>query len=190
MGNTAESGKGGGLRLQLGQRHRTCSAAPVTEQVARRAGGQQHHRQTTFAGWAGGGVSLQDAVKVSFINNTVVSNDATASSGVLFNTDAAAQANVGPPNCTTVGAEDHVPADHHVDQPGRPVWKRRRIRPTSLPPYRRERGVPDRDAELHEDLQPILENNLFWQNRTFHITVGGLDTGIQGLQNIVTLIPT
>jgi hypothetical protein len=57
------------------------------------------------AGWAGGGVSLQDAVNVSFINNTVISNDATASSGVLFNTDGAAMANVGPPNCTTVGAD-------------------------------------------------------------------------------------
>ncbi len=38
------------------------------------------------AGWDGGGVSMQDALKVRFINNTVVSNDTTASAGVLFNT--------------------------------------------------------------------------------------------------------
>ncbi len=34
------------------------------------------------AGWDGGGVSLQDALKVSFVNNTVASNDTTASAGV------------------------------------------------------------------------------------------------------------
>jgi hypothetical protein len=35
-----------------------------------------------------------------------------------------------------------------------------------------------------------MSNNLFWQNRSFYITVGGLNQGIQGLQNIVTLNPT
>ena len=38
------------------------------------------------AGWDGAGVSLQDALEVNIINNTIVSNDTTASAGVLFNT--------------------------------------------------------------------------------------------------------
>ena len=51
------------------------------------------------AGWDGGGVSLQDALKVSFINNTVISNDTTASSGVLFNTIGAPEGSTPPPGC-------------------------------------------------------------------------------------------
>jgi len=38
------------------------------------------------AGWDGAGISLQDALDVNIVNNTIMSNDTTASSGVLFNT--------------------------------------------------------------------------------------------------------
>src|ERR1700751_6078585 len=51
------------------------------------------------AGWTGGGVALFDAVKVDFRNNTVVSNDSTASAGVLFNSVGAPNANHAPPGC-------------------------------------------------------------------------------------------
>ena len=36
------------------------------------------------AGWDGGGISLLDALATNLINNSVVSNNSTASSGVLF----------------------------------------------------------------------------------------------------------
>jgi hypothetical protein len=36
---------------------------------------------------------------------------------------------------------------------------------------------------------PVLTNNLFWQNRAFYITVGGVNPAIPGLQNVVTLNP-
>jgi hypothetical protein len=104
VGNTAESGKGGGLRLQNingtdvqrspRNRNRWYEVSVINNIIA-----------NNVAGWSGGGVSVQDAVRVNFINNTVISNDSTASAGVLFNTALAAQANVGPPNCTTVGSE-------------------------------------------------------------------------------------
>ena len=51
------------------------------------------------AGWDGGGISLQDALNVSIINNTIVSNDTTASAGVLFNTIGAPGASTPPPGC-------------------------------------------------------------------------------------------
>jgi hypothetical protein len=38
------------------------------------------------AGWDGAGISLEDALAVRIINNTIASNDTTASSGVLVNT--------------------------------------------------------------------------------------------------------
>jgi len=40
---------------------------------------------------------MMDALKVNLINNTIVSNDTTASSGVLFNTLGAPNANTPPP---------------------------------------------------------------------------------------------
>jgi hypothetical protein len=95
MGNSAESGSGGGLRLQLvnGQ-----DVAAFPNRPDQRLSGPQAQRSpgwnsvtvtnniiaNNVAGWDGGGVSLQDALKVRFVNNTVISNDTTASAGVLF----------------------------------------------------------------------------------------------------------
>ena len=50
------------------------------------------------------GVSLEDALAVNFVNNTVVANDTTASSGVLFNTLGAPNASSqSPPGSTSNG---------------------------------------------------------------------------------------
>lgn len=127
---------------------------------------------------------------MSFINNTVISNDATASSGVLFNTDAAAQANVGPPNCTTVGAETTCqPITTSTKQPS--GLETAPHTSNLMAAFTGASGAcPTGMPNCTKISNPVLENNIFWQNRTFNITVGGLDSGIQGLQNIVTLIPT
>jgi len=80
MGNTAESGEGGGLRLQSINGNDVFNnpnapshwyALSVTNNII----------VNNVAGWNGGGVSIQDAVKVDFRNNTVASNDSTASAG-------------------------------------------------------------------------------------------------------------
>src|SRR4029077_3042944 len=36
---------------------------------------------------------------------------------------------------------------------------------------------------------PFLANNLFWHNRSFHITVGGLGTAPLNQQNTVSIVP-
>src|SRR4029077_17394280 len=96
MGNTAESGEGGGLRLQSinGNDVFNNPSAPshwyalsVTNNII----------VNNVAGWNGGGVSIQDSVMVDFRNNTVISNDSTASAGVLFDTVNAPNANTPPP---------------------------------------------------------------------------------------------
>jgi len=190
LGNTAESGKGGGLRLQAingtdvarspndASRWYTVS---VTNNII----------VNNVAGWAGGGVSVQDAVSVNFINNTVVSNDSTASAGVLFNTSAAAQANVPPPtNCTTVGAE--TTCDPITTSSYQPAGLETARHTQNLIGAFNAQAVncPGGLAGCQTFSIPVLSNNLFWQNRSFYITVGGLNQGIPGLQNIVTLNPT
>src|SRR6185312_1600070 len=37
---------------------------------------------------------------------------------------------------------------------------------------------------------PLLMNNVFWQNRAFHVEVGDLGTGQQNQQKVVTLVPS
>jgi len=55
--------------------------------------------------------SLQDALRVKFVNNTVVSNDTTASAGVLFNALGSANANNPPPGVATRSRSPSQPQD-------------------------------------------------------------------------------
>ncbi|WP_185646390.1 choice-of-anchor Q domain-containing protein [Burkholderia sp. Bp9143] len=189
MGNTAESGKGGGLRLQQVngtdvQRSPNNAANWYTVRVINNIIGNN------VAGWGGGGVSLQDAVSVSFVNNTVVSNDATATAGVLFNTQGATQANVGPPNCTTVGSETTCnPITTSTYQPAGLETARHT---TNFISAFTSAGVacPAGLPNCTTFSNPLLTNNVFWHNRTFYITVSGPNPNIPGLQNTVTLNPT
>jgi Bacterial cadherin-like domain/IPT/TIG domain len=189
VGNTAESGKGGGLRLQ------NVNGTDVQRNPNNRNAWYQVNVVNNIiannvAGWAGGGVSLQDAVRVNFVNNTVVSNDATASAGVLFNTPAATQANVGPPNCTTVGAETTCsPITTSQYQPA--GLETARHTTNFIAAFTRPHVVcPTGEPNCTTFSNPVLTNNLFWQNRTFYITVGGPNKNIAGLQNAVALNPS
>jgi len=91
QGNTAESGNGGGLRLQ--------NVNGTDVQRNPRSPGKWHEVDVTnniivdnVAGWTGGGVSLQDAVRVNSSTTRLFPNDSTATAGVLFNT-------LGAPTC-------------------------------------------------------------------------------------------
>ncbi|MGE5054455.1 MAG: choice-of-anchor D domain-containing protein [Acidobacteriota bacterium] len=103
MGNSAEAGSGGGLRLQningtdvvnfpRGNNATTWPGAPSDGSRQFQMLSPWNAIQITnniisnnVAGWDGGGLSLLDALNVDILNNTIVSNDSTASSGVLFN---------------------------------------------------------------------------------------------------------
>ena len=82
-GNFAEGGHGGGIRLQQvnGADIVATKSVPLF----------WHHVTITnntidnnVAGWAGGGVSLADALSTSILNNTVVSNDSAGIAGVVL----------------------------------------------------------------------------------------------------------
>src|SRR5437762_10917153 len=85
MGNGAESGSGGGLRLQ-GIKGSDVIAFPTTPAYCYSVLVTNNIITNRVAGWDGAGISLLDALSVNIINNTIASNDTTASSGVLFNT--------------------------------------------------------------------------------------------------------
>jgi hypothetical protein len=79
QGNFAESGSGGGIRLQgVNGAEISCGTlykVTVTNNII----------VNNVAGWAGGGISLADTLNSSIINNTIASNDSVGIVGGLFN---------------------------------------------------------------------------------------------------------
>lgn len=197
MGNTAESGKGGGLRLQsvngtdvqrnLGNPNKWYKVRVINNIIA-----------DNVAGWSGGGVSLQDAVRVDFINNTVIANDATASAGVLFNTPAASQSNVPPPGCTSSPNSADSTCTSFIEastqQPAglETTSHTQNLLAAFVPPanFRGNVRCPADEPNCTKFSNPVLTNNLFWQNRSFYISVSSQpNPNIPGVQNAVTLNP-
>ena len=93
IGNAADSGSGGGLRFQHVNGTDVLDFPNGTQCDATLTNSTCHWNTVrvtnniianNVAGWDGGGVSLQDSLAVNLVNNTIVSNDSTASSGVLF----------------------------------------------------------------------------------------------------------
>jgi hypothetical protein len=199
MGNAAESGSGGGLRFQdiNGSDVITFPAQPlkwyqvtVTNNII----------TNNVAGWDGGGISMQDSIGVNIINNTIASNDTTASAGVLFNTLGAplASGSTGPGPCATIYPPPPVCQTTSTMQPAGLVTIRNSPQLTTaiaaLPVLPNIAGQPAGSRvycpPTHPSCArvgiPLLANNVFWQNRAFHIGVGALSSQYQ--QNIVTLM--
>jgi len=206
QGNTAESGNGGGLRLQEvngndvvnntgGPGECFVTSSPVLSGAGSYGPGatqchwyQEYVTNNVFvdnvAGWSGGGLSLNDSLLVNFINNTVASNDTTASAGVLFDTSGASLANVPPPGCnpgTGVGCTNPITTSQY--EPAGLATEPIGLNLSTAWPA----GVtcPAAYPNCNKFSNPALANNVFWQNRAFYITV----TAQPGLQSTVLLNP-
>ena len=185
MGNTAESGSGGGIRLQTVN---GTEVARFPRQPDRwyEVNIFNNIIANNVAGWDGGGVSMQDALKVNFVNNTVVSNDTTASAGALFNTLGAPLASTPVPNCTDPSTHETVVCTG-AQPAGLVTMQNTSNLIASLP----NRGIrcPDDHPHCETVSYPRLENNLFWHNRAFTIEVGGFGGGTLSQQHLVKLTP-
>ena len=200
MGNTAESGSGGGIRLELINGNEVVRF-PTTPTQWYGVNVTNNIIANNVAGWDGGGVSLQDALAVNFINNTVVSNDTTASAGVLFNTLGAPQAGTPPPNCDPTNNPTCAGVSVVTSTPqaaGLVTMQNTSNLTSGMPATIRcptGHGIGGTgvggltNASCRSYSYPVIENDLFWQNRTFNIQVGGLGSGLQSQQNLVTLVP-
>ena len=222
-GNSADSGSGGGLRLQAVNGTDIPRFPNPTAAQAPFAGGDcttqyksgalnclwyvvtitNNIINNNIAGWDGAGVSLEDALAVKLINNTISSNDTTASSGVLFNTLGAPNAssqspastcqnqNGGTVSCpqpaglvTLQNSPQMIAGFSGIDANGQPVTGPPMT--ITCPPGNYQGGTATNGSCIHISY-PALYNNLFWQNRAFQIGVGGSGTGQQNQQNVVTL---
>ena len=198
MGNAADSGAGGGLRLQ-GINGAEVGFFPDGRATTGRNGHPSRWYTVAVtnniiannvAGWDGAGVSLQDALAVNFVNNTVVSNDSTASSGVLFDAFFAPLAGAPRPQSPTCSGA----CDRSVPQPsGISVAPHSAELLASLPasiicPDGHSQGSLT-NGSCRQVSYPLLYNDVFWQNRSYYIGVTGLGSAAQNQnqQNVVAL---
>jgi hypothetical protein len=179
QGNTAEEGSGGGLMLMH------VNGNDVLNNPSNSA--QWYHVSITnnifgnnVAGWTGGGVALFDAVSVDFRNNTVVSNDSTATAGVLFDTLGAPSANHAPPGCDPT-ANPNCGGFSVVSSNFQPAGLATELHSSNLLPAFTNPNVTcpagnDTVPPTHACTRfsvPNIANDIFWQNRAFHITTAG-----------------
>jgi hypothetical protein len=191
MGNGAEAGSGGGLRLQA------VNGADVARFPAHPE--RWYSVQVTnniivnnVAGWDGAGVSLEDSLAVNLINNTIASNDTTASSGSLFNTLGAPLASSQSPTPLCLAQNGGTVS---CPQPAGLVTMQNSPQLTSsfttgaitCPPGNYAPGTSPTNGTCIHISYPAMYNNVFWQNRSYQIGVGPLGTGGENQQNVVSL---
>jgi hypothetical protein len=203
MGNAAESGSGGGMALQAvnGTDVVNFPNGGVTRTFPGISGAQSVWYSplvtnniivNNVAGWDGGGVSLLDALNVNMINNTIMSNDSTASSGVLFNTVGAPLASTQGMNCIQNGsttASCPQPAGL-VSIQNSATLNANLTGNITCPPGHGPGGTGTgglTNGACRRFSYPELYNDVFWQNRSFYVTVGALGPGTTNQQNVVTL---
>jgi hypothetical protein len=225
-GNSADAGSGGALRFQavngtdiarfpnpvtgLGSRFN-----PANCQSQYTSGGAMNCNwyvvrvtnniiNDNVAGWDGAGVSLEDALVVILTNNTISSNDTTASSGVLFNTLGAPEAssqspgpickaqNGGTASCpqpaglVSMQNSPQLISSYVPPPPALPIT-------ITCPPGSYAPGTSPTNGTCTNISYPGLYNNLFWQNRSFQVGVmtnaNGTPSGTGNLnqQNVVGL---
>ncbi len=182
QGNMAESGSGGGIRLQ--QVNGTdVSTFPSQPNLWNNVSITNNMIVNNVAGWDGGGISLQDSLGVSIINNTIASNDALASSGVLTQSIGLPQASAPAGSGTCVSATGTTVSC--PQSAGVTSTQHSPIFTTSLT------GItitcPTGQPNCQGFSSPLLQNNVIWQNRSFEIGVGGPGTGNLNQQNLVSL---
>jgi hypothetical protein len=195
LGNAAESGSGGGIRFQA-VNGTEVTRFPTSPQNWYSVNVTNNIIANNVAGWDGGGVGLLDSLAVNFTNNTIVSNDSTASAGTLFNAYfAGLSSDQSPPPGTCVNSTNGACTASAPQAAGLSASPNSPQLTTLLPATVR---CPSGHASgnltngsCRGVSYPLLSNNIFWQNRSFHLEVGGTATGgTDYQQSLVTLHPT
>jgi hypothetical protein len=187
MGNAAESGSGGGIRLQ-GINGTDVITFPMNPLLWYSVQVTNNIIADNVAGWDGAGISLEDALAVDIVNNTIMSNDSTATSGVLFNTLGAPLASSQGPTCTSNCGSTSAPQPAGLVAVQNSAQLTASLPTTIVCPVGHAAGTGSAliNGTCRNISYPRLYNDIFWQNRSFYIGVGGaVDPKFQ--QNVVTL---
>ena len=153
MGNFAQGGHGGGVRLfeVNGEDVRPSDNSSEWWKVTL----SNNIITNNVAGWSGGGISMADTLNSVIVNNTVASNDSTGIAGTLFNTQVGLQ-NTGP--STAVPSAAGISSD--------------------LTSATLLAAVPVGLRSANTISSPTLTNNIIWHNRSFFFD---MSTGVTRL---------
>ncbi len=207
LGNAADSGSGGGLRLQHINGNDVLNfpkgnANAAWPSIAGHPSQPSFQTKTPWnavqvtnniiannvAGWDGGGVSLQDALAADLINNTIVSNNSTASSGVLFQSLFAPLASTPGVNCTANNGSNSCPQVAGLVSVTNSAVLVANI--SQLTGGTASVTCPTNHGTAGSCTKysvPVLYNDIIWKNRSFMIGVGGLASGLTNQNNQVTM---
>ena len=180
MGNAAEAGTGGGIAFQQ-VNGSDVIAFPTAPENWNTVTFTNNIVTDNVAGWDGAGVSLEDSLAVDVINNTLASNATTASSGVLFNTLGAPLASQQGPTCTANCGTTTAPQPAGLVAIQHSAVLTANMQPLTI-------TCPSDHPNCTKVSYPKLENDIFWQNSSYYISVGGIAPGTQNQQNVVTLL--
>ena len=193
-GNGAEAGSGGGIALQNVNGTEVLTF-PTTPSQWYAVNVTNNIIDNNVAGWDGAGISLYDALNVNIVNNTIASNDSTASSGVLFDTIGNPTASVPGTNCLQTGSTTlscPQPAGIVSIQNSAPLTAN--LPATVICPAGHGSGGTGNggltNASCRKYSVPVLTNDIVWHNRSFNISVGSLGAGTLNQQHVVALLPT
>ena len=187
MGNGAESGTGGGISFQNVNGSDIISF-PTNPSLWNHVILTNNIIVNNVAGWDGAGVSLLDALNADVINNTIASNDTTASSGVLFNTLGAPVASQQGPTCTVNCGTASAPQPAGLVSVQNSAILTANLPATIVCPLGHFAPATSRsNGSCRKVSYPKLENDVFYDNRPFYIGVGALGGGTLNQQNVVTL---
>ena len=187
MGNAAESGSGGGLRFQ-GVNGTEVVNFPTSPAQWYSATVTNNIIADNVAGWDGAGISLQDALKVDIVNNTIVSNSTTASAGILFNTIGAPLASSSGPTCSANCGTTSAPQVSGLVSIQNSTVLTSKLPATITCPaghFSTAGGGSATNGSCRLVSYPRLANDIFWQNSAYYIGVGALSAQYQ--QNVVSL---
>ena len=172
QGNAAEAGSGGGIRLQsvsgteiarFPRQPGNWYAVSITNNIV----------TNNVAGWDGAGISLQDALVANIVNNTIASNDTTATAGPLTDTIGAPLASAPPAGSTTnaTGTTSLPQAAGLVTMGNSPQLTSSFTTGTITCPANHGSNTKSSAANCVNFSIPYLANDLFWQNRAFFVGV-------------------
>ncbi|HUO94925.1 MAG TPA: choice-of-anchor Q domain-containing protein [Steroidobacteraceae bacterium] len=205
LGNAADAGSGGGLRLQAVNGNDVLNflngANACTADLGVTGGNRSHCYWNSanvtnniivnnVAGWDGAGVSLLDSLAVNLVNNTIAANDSTASSGTLFQTLFAPLASSASPSggtiCGATSGQSCPQVAGVVSVSNSPVLVANVNQTAGTKSCPLGHGTA---GACFAHSVPLMLNDAIWQNRSFYIGVGsfGPATAGQNQQHLVAL---
>jgi hypothetical protein len=179
QGNSADSGAGGGIRLQA-VNGTEVSTFPRQPQYWHAVSITNNIIVNNMAGWDGAGISLQDALNVNIVNNTIAHNDSLASSGVLANSIGTPQGSAPAGNCFNAAGTASCPQSAGVTSTPNSALLSTTFTGLTL-------TCPSGHSGCQNFSNPYLFGDVLWQNRSFYVGVGGFGAGTVNQQKLVTL---